>query len=319
MRRKTRKFVSFIIIACIIYLGYNAIFYPDELQKTLSNLSIRIFNRDIFIDENERINYDDIVNNKELTNKDYSNSVFHPYYELLNDNQKSVYNQLFQSINNKETEILLLVEINSKELSKAFSALLYDHPELYMIDSSYSFSYLIDNSIYSVTIKYRYDLNELDNMNAKIDEEVNRIINLTKDVSLDYEKEKIVHDELAKLIDYDETVEDNQTVYAALVNHKCVCSGYVKAFQLIMMRLGIPTYYINGYAEEEHAWNLIELEDGFYNVDLTWDDQEDRTIYTYFNIDEDTFDDSHERREESPKIVKAEGNKYINKLSPLYK
>jgi transglutaminase/protease-like cytokinesis protein 3 len=84
-----------------------------------------------------------------------------------------------------------------------------------------------------------------------------------------------------------------------------------------MTKLGIPTYYITGDANGDHAWNLILLDDGFYNVDLTWDDQVDRIIYKYYNVNEEMITTDHTRRELSTKLVKAEGSKYINKYSTL--
>ena len=44
----------------------------------------------------------------------------------------------------------------------------------------------------------------------------------------------------------------NQTAYSALVNGSTVCAGYSKAFQLLMTKLGIPTYYVVGISKEEN-------------------------------------------------------------------
>ena len=68
--------------------------------------------------------------------------------------------------------------------------------------------------------------------------------------------------------------------HIAIVNKKTVCAGYAKAFQLLLTKLNIPCYYIVGFAKEAHAWNIVKL-DGYYNVDLTWDDAKEQ--YKYFN------------------------------------
>mgnify|MGYP006990155591 CR=1 FL=1 len=49
-----------------------------------------------------------------------------------------------------------------------------------------------------------------------------------------------------------------------------------------MTQLGIPCYYCTGFAGENHAWNIIRLDDEYYNVDVTWDDTTPNT-YDYFN------------------------------------
>ena len=47
-----------------------------------------------------------------------------------------------------------------------------------------------------------------------------------------------------------------------------MCAGYARAFQYIMTNLEIPTFYVTGYSNGEHAWNIVNLSDGCYNVDL---------------------------------------------------
>ena len=54
-----------------------------------------------------------------------------------------------------------------------------------------------------------------------------------------------------------------------------------------MQRLGVPTYLCVGRgANELHAWNVINLDGVYYNVDCTWDDQ-DPVIYDFFNVSDD--------------------------------
>ena len=59
--------------------------------------------------------------------------------------------------------------------------------------------------------------------------------------------------------------------------------------------------------------------DGLYNIDLTWDDQEDRIIYNYFNLSESIITIDHKRDEVSSLLPKALGTKYINSSSPMMK
>ena len=318
MRRKIRKLVSLLLFLLIVYIGYMSIYNPDELKTIFSNVSIKIFNKNIFIDENEQLNDYAIIHDSDSKNKDYSNSVMYPYYELLNDNQKNVYSLLLNKVNDLEEDIPIYTNINKEEVTEIIDALLSDRPEIFWLSNKFSYTYDIDsNLITNIKLSYLFNKAEINKNKELIDNEVNKIIDKVKDKKLDYEKEKIVHDELAKLIKYDESTQDDQSIYGALVNKKSVCAGYVKSFQYIMMKLGIPTYYISGYADEDHAWNLIELEDGFYNVDLTWDDQDNRIIYKYFNVSDDLIDEDHQREGLSKKITDAKGEKYLNIYTTL--
>ena len=103
----------------------------------------------------------------------------------------------------------------------------------------------------------------------------------------------------------------NQSAYSALVNDSTVCAGYARAFQYLMQQLGVPCYYCTGYAGENHAWNIIKLNDGFYNVDTTWDDTGSGT-YDYFNKTDSDYASSHIRKELSVYLPPCNGQAYRN-------
>ena len=72
---------------------------------------------------------------------------------------------------------------------------------------------------------------------------------------------------------------------------KGVCAGYAFALQYLLMRAGIQSYYVVGYAGENHAWNLAKIDGEWYYVDATWDDpvyngSDDpySPYHSYFNI-----------------------------------
>ncbi len=70
-----------------------------------------------------------------------------------------------------------------------------------------------------------------------------------------------------------------------------VCQGYTDAYQLVCQRVGLPNIIVYGRTGEgwtgSHIWNYIQLDRGWYAVDLTWDDIDttynknfDSTVYT---------------------------------------
>ena len=124
-----------------------------------------------------------------------------------------------------------------------------------------------------------------------------------------FRSEKFVHDVLLERIDYQLGAAMNQSAYSALVNGETVCAGYARAFQYLMQQLDIPCYYCTGYAGESHAWNIIGLEDGWYNVDTTWDDAGEGT-YDYFNRTDADYADSHVRQDMSVYLPSCDGETY---------
>jgi len=120
-----------------------------------------------------------------------------------------------------------------------------------------------------------------------------------------------VHDTLIGQVDYVASAPMNQSAYSALVNGRTVCAGYARAFQYILQQLGIPCYYCTGYAGESHAWNIVALDDGYYNVDATWDDASQNT-YEFFNKSDADFAANHLRQELSVYLPPCNGTSYRN-------
>lgn len=61
---------------------------------------------------------------------------------------------------------------------------------------------------------------------------------------------------------------------ALLLKNGGVCSGYSKAYQELLARVGIEAYYISGlvYGDDPHAWNVVKIDGKYYCTDVTWDD-----------------------------------------------
>ena len=105
---------------------------------------------------------------------------------------------------------------------------------------------------------------------------VKQIASKFEDLS-DYEKIKGVHDYIVLLNRY---VAFEGGAYSTLYKGRSSCSGYAFSFYAIMRELGIPvTLEVGG----NHAWNRVQLDGEWYNIDVTWDDNGvDDVSYSYF-------------------------------------
>jgi len=138
------------------------------------------------------------------------------------------------------------------------------------------------------------DAEEFEEAQQRFDEATQALVSAANQYESAYDKEKFVHDALINQVDYHTGTEMNQSAYSALVEGRSVCAGYARAFQHVLMELGIPCYYCMGYSGEEHAWNIVKLDDGYYNVDVTWDDT-DPTTCDYFNKTDADYAKTHMR------------------------
>ena len=113
----------------------------------------------------------------------------------------------------------------------------------------------------------------------------------------DYQKELYLHDALVNRITYSYEMAQEQNAYTAIVEGKAVCAGYAHAFQYLLMRAGIESYYVTGTGNgENHAWNLVKIDGQWYFADITFDDPiggQPSLYYAYFNITTDMLEEDH--------------------------
>ncbi len=233
----------------------------------------------------------------------------YPYYGMLNKNMQALYRQIYANALVLTTSFAPVVEVSVDEVKNVFEAVYNDHPELFWVETGYSCKYLQNGKCVELTLQYYNIASDLKEASKQFDAAAKEILDGAKDLKTDAEKERYIHDELVKSVDYHAGTAMGQSAYSALVSGRSVCAGYARAFQYLMMELDIPCYYCTGYSGQDHAWNIVELDDGFYNVDVTWDDTDPAT-YNYFNKSDADYAKTHMRKGMSVKLPVCIGEDY---------
>lgn len=263
-----------------------------------------------------------------------------PMYGQLNDTEKKLYDQITADITEGKTEYVFKnIEVDT--VSKAYLAVVADHPEFFWVNGGYSCSTQTLGDEVTITFTSNCDLSreQINSRNEALKEVVNEILTEAKALSDDYSKIKFVHDYIVNATTYDEAAYekimassmldqtlDATTAYGCLVSKRAVCSGYAAAFQFLMQELGIRCGRVSGYkiGGESHEWNYLLLDDEYYFIDVTWDDpvSKDKTqallTYEYFLIDEEELLLTHTI--DSDQIYPACNGKDMNyhKVNGLY-
>lgn len=241
----------------------------------------------------------------------YFDSVYYPYYYLLDGTGQAIYRQIYANANTLNKTFMPCQDITVNELKTVFEAVYNDHPELFWLETGYNCRYSRSGKCVEISLQFSVKEEELPEFRSTFDAQANRILNPAWNLADDYEKEKYVHNRLLELVEYQSGAPMSQSAYSALVNNKTVCAGYARAFQYLMQQLGIPCYYCTGYSGENHAWNIIYLYGEYYNVDLTWDDTDPAT-YLYFNKTDKDYATTHVRRGLAQKLPACNGATYRN-------
>ena len=236
-------------------------------------------------------------------------AVYYPYYAMLDDKGKHIYRQIYANANAIYPTFMPVEEVTSKQLRNIFAAVYNDHPELFWLETAYACKYKRTGQCIEIDLEFNRMVQELDSAKEEFNSQVSVITAGAQNLPDQYTKEKFVHDALLERISYNAHAEMNQSAYSALVNGETVCAGYARAFQYILQQLGIPCYYCTGFAGESHAWNIVALDDGYYNVDTTWDDT-DGGNYDYFNKTDEDYARSHIRQELSIYLPPCNGQAY---------
>ena len=145
-------------------------------------------------------------------------------------------------------------------------------------------SWFTDSRTFNCQLKYRVTKESLDAYLLEMKTIADEL--RTDD---DYESVKNAHDYLIKRVEYDDsTLGENYTDVEGFRDGKMVCQGYSMATFVLLSYMGIPVRIVRGEAGTEndmgrHAWNIVQVDGKWYNLDTTWDDAGGNDIsYAYF-------------------------------------
>ena len=236
---------------------------------------------------------------------------FYPYYDMLDEKGRHLYRQIYANAGQLYPVFAPVEPVTTGQLKNVFAAVYNDHPELFWLETSYACKCRGNGQCVEIDLRFNRTAQDLESARELFDENASHILAAAQGAVSDYEKEKLVHDALIDKVSYNLRAEMNQSAYSALVNGQTVCAGYARALQYLLQQLGIPCYYCTGYAGENHAWNIVELSDGYYNVDATWDDTGEGS-YEYFNKTDADYADTHVRKELAVYLPPCNGQSFRN-------
>lgn len=133
-------------------------------------------------------------------------------------------------------------------------------------------------SSYLIEIRYNMDIDELvalkDATDDLVDEAVSRI---NASGMSDYEIVCAVNEYLCDTVYYPDSepyAPVTHTAYGALADGVAVCEGYACAAKVLLNELGVLCDIQFGVCTngEGHAWNLVNLDGNWYQMDVTWND-----------------------------------------------
>ena len=298
--RFLKGIVKTLIVLAVVGSSFFALYryvIPQEVTQQIKNAFINVKNDMGFYKDSG------------ITGEEYTfDTTYYPYYGYLSDDAKTLYKQIYANALALETSFVPVVPITVSEVVNVINAVYHDHPELFWMESGYTYKYTEDNTCVHVNLNFNETANNIEEAKVQFEERANAIIDVASALESEYEKEKYVYKALMECVEYDENAKLHQSPYSALVYGKSVCAGYARAFQYIMLELGVPTYYCTGETQG-HAWNIIKLDGGYYNVDVSRADTKS-SPERYFNRTDEDLRGTHKRSGYSTILPKCRAKTY---------
>ena len=200
-------------------------------------------------------------------------------FDKLTDAGKTLYAELYLIIT-KEAKKVYVSATSEYAIDLVFNYLMIDHPEIFWVEGYNFEKHTVGDVVDKIAFSgaYTYDLKEVARRQKIIDKCVNECIANAPSSDDDYYAIKYVYEYLIANTDYVSNAPDNQNICSVFIGKESVCSGYAKATQYLLNKLGVKCTFVSGTvatrasADAKHSWNLVLCNGKYYYVDTTWGD-----------------------------------------------
>ncbi len=258
------------------------------------------------------------------------------YYNLMTRNEEALYNLALANaytISNEKNEsgyyelgkiTVWDAELTEDEIKIAITAFKNDHPQIFWIANVYGRAHSNGNTIVQL---YSYvSPSECNMMISSLDAAVKQYTaSMSETVLSQFDREVEAFNTVADRCVYDmETADDHNqirhwksyTAYGALVDGTAVCEGYSRAMQLLLNHVGMECRLVCGIAGgTNHMWNLVKVDEEWYHLDATWNDQQAVVLYDYFNVTDAAMEGNHKIAPELNAMTMQEVADYMEDAS----
>lgn len=192
------------------------------------------------------------------------------YYLQLTDHEKLVFEQIYDGLVRFQSEISFS-PCTKTEFDHVLDVIHFDSPELFHASGA-GVHWDGPLGINRFDPDYRMDQATYDRICDHIHGIIDQLKRQFPAGADDYGKELLINDYLVDHCEY-LIAGDDSTAYAdaCLYYGKSQCSGYARAFSLLLRSSGIKSMDVHS---EDHEWNIVRINGNWYHADSTWNDNE---------------------------------------------
>lgn len=195
----------------------------------------------------------------------------------------SIEDTIVEGVKNFETTIDVSgCDATAQEVIDTFASIFNTNPAMTNLDGNIQCDYKGDKATVIRVGYVQTSAGSVEKAQNEADKVLETIVNTAKTKGGKVEQAKYVHDYLINNSEYDYTYKAT-TMYDLLVNGKGTCNSYSMVFKSAMDKLGVECIIV-ALSDNSHAWNQINVDGKWYNIDVTWDEN-----YTLSGNPDSTF------------------------------
>lgn len=194
-------------------------------------------------------------------------------YSTLTDEEKKLYDEIVAGVEGLRYKICDEDAYSLEEWTKVYGLVYNQEPQLFYMGSKVKVG-----KLFYLT----KDTTVINDMQKSIDAVADKLVKEANGKSTTFEKLKVFHDYLVLNSTFELNEDDNYDYNASIYNAfgsgeaqgNIQCAGYAKAIQYLCDKAGINCMVVTGETNkgQTHAWNVVDVDDVWYNLDCTWDD-----------------------------------------------
>ncbi len=212
-------------------------------------------------------------------------------YQQLTPREQALYAALYDGISDFREEIKLPEKFTDQEYERVYLMLTMQEPQFFYLDEVYELSEQMDTA----RMCYAFTKEQAERMTGEMDAAANMILKSVSPAQTETQQFLMLHDGLASRCEYG-TSPLPDSAYTALVMGISKCEGYAKAFLYLARKAGLEAMCVTGKSGRgiAHVWNMAKMSGSYYNIDVTWDDDESyhgQVAHTCFAMPDAQFGD----------------------------
>ena len=255
------------------------------------------------------------------------------YYNQMDERSRTAYNRTREAILNHKSKINIMdLRLTSKEYLDILQKLLLDDISLYYVNAKKIQFISVLSQITYVVLSYTYTQAECSKYDELIEKRVTEFIERANLYGKNNsEVVHSLHDLFVLTIKYDYSADTGtsdsdlfaHSILGVFLKRKAVCDGVAKAFKYLLNRLNIRCVVVRGIlggngavnGKENHAWNIVYINDDFYHIDVTNDLMKEHSRYLcqdYYCLDDKLISRDHRGFQGVPRCTERKEN-YFDK------